>query len=133
MGSKPIIVLADDDEDDRHFFKMAVESTGLSCSVILLKDGTEFKDYLGAATEKPVIVFLDINMPRIDGFECLELVRTKYNPNEVAVVMYTTSNSQADRQQAMELGANEYLVKPTGFSELKEIIARLVEKYRLAI
>ena len=65
-------------------------------------------------------------MPRLNGFECLAMLRERYKPLELPVVMYTTSNDRADQEKAARLGANLYARKPSDYKELKNLINRVL-------
>lgn len=131
MDRKLTIILTDDDEDDRDFFRMAVEDAGPGHNLIMFQDGVELKEYLfSSPPELPDLIFLDINMPLMDGFQCLEAIRTLYPPDELPVIIYTTSSSDRDRLRCIELGANRYLVKPNDFKILKSVIAGVLNEYK---
>lgn len=133
MEKKFTIILTDDDEDDRDFFRMAVDSSQTDYNLLLFQDGVDLKNYLSANPPvKPDVIFLDINMPLLNGFQCLEFIREIYNPDEVPVVMYTTSRNQADREESARLGANQYLVKPNDIKDLKIAVQQVIEKYKFS-
>ena len=120
------IYLADDDLDDVGFFKEAVKQVCPSCSLTTSKNGKEMIDsMLSAKKFLPQIVFLDINMPVMNGLECLKIIRANPRFNSVPVIMLTTSSSQIAVEVAYKLGANLFIKKPMDFKDLKNII-RLV-------
>lgn len=117
------IILTDDDEDDRDFFRAAVESTNPDVNLLTFNDGVSLTEYMFSNPKAdPQMIFLDINMPRMNGFECLTALRQRYNPDELPIVMYTTSENELDLQEATRLGANLYVRKPTDFNRLKTIV-----------
>ncbi len=117
------IILTDDDEDDRDFFRTAVETTDPDVSLLTFNDGVFLIEYLDNNPDaKPQLIFLDINMPRMNGFECLAVLRKRFNSHELPVVMYTTSENDNDLEEATRLGANLYVRKPTDFRRLKTVI-----------
>lgn len=126
MTKPKTLILTDDDEDDRDFFISALQSISYEASVRTFNDGAYLIEYLEGGCEKPDIIFLDINMPRLNGLEALERVRTMYTKEEVPVVMYTTSSNEMDKMQAENLGANLYVEKPSDYNRLKTVIAEVV-------
>lgn len=121
------IVLTDDDEDDREFFTSAVQSTHPHIKLLIFNDGVGLKDYLkDKPAEKPQLIFLDINMPRLNGFQVLESIRKEYSPDEMPVIMYTTSSSETDIDLAQKLGANMFFRKPNDFKILKHLVGKVL-------
>lgn len=117
------IILTDDDEDDRDFFRTAIETTDPDVNLLTFNDGVFLTEYLDQNPDaKPQVIFLDINMPRMNGFECLARLRKKFSPRELPVVMYTTSENDTDLEEATRLGANLYVRKPTDYRKLKTTI-----------
>lgn len=115
------IILTDDDEDDRDFFTSAVQSLYPHINVVTFNDGVGLKTFLiDQLGEKPQLIFLDINMPRMDGFQVLALIRELYPPDDLPIIMYTTSGSEDDIERARRLGANLYMRKPNDYKILKK-------------
>ena len=117
------ILLADDDEDDRLFFKEAFEKIKIKTRVDMVNDGVELMDYLTRhGNILPHILFLDLNMPRKSGIDCLlELKRIDHIKN-IPIVIYSTSASENDIEETFVKGANVYLKKPSDFSTLKKTL-----------
>ncbi len=116
------VFLADDDEDDRLFFSMAVEGIGDNINLKTFNDGEQLMNYLNVDAEIPDILFLDINMPRLSGLECLEKIRNSNKWKDMPVAMYSTSGSEIDIERSKELGAQVYIMKPFKLKILIEII-----------
>jgi len=93
MSNTPLnIVLADDDEDDRMFFGEALEELALQVKVSLFKNGQELLDFLNLPnTVLPNLVFLDLNMPVKNGWECLREIRKNTKLKDLSVAIYSTS------------------------------------------
>lgn len=121
------IFLADDDEDDRLFFSMAVEAIKKDLKLLTFKDGEELMEYIDKDPELPQLLFLDINMPKMSGLECLEKIRSSEKWNEIPVAMYTTSGSDQEITRAKELGAQFYIIKPFELSVMADIISWTLE------
>ncbi|RYJ42539.1 response regulator [Flavobacterium beibuense] len=121
------IMLADDDEDDRLFFTEAFEEVKIKYSITTLKDGVELMNHL-VKKENPLpdIIFLDLNMPRKSGLECLKEIRDNERLKNISVAIYSTSSSEQDVEQTFVLGANVYIKKPTDFTDLKKILTDVV-------
>jgi CheY-like chemotaxis protein len=121
------ILLADDDADDRLFFKEAFEELNIKTKVTLVKDGVELMNYLNAnGNELPHLLFLDLNMPRKTGMECLLEIRQNDILRDIIIAIYSTSSSEEDIEDAFVKGANVYIKKPSDFSVLKKILEEVV-------
>lgn len=122
------ICFADDDEDDRLFFKEALTDISSDIVLNLFKDGKELLEYiLTPNIVIPNIVFLDLNMPLMNGMQCLAEMRKKTELNQVYVVIYSTSSSRRDIEKALANGANLYVKKPYSFSEIKDVIKKVLQ------
>ncbi|UUW08290.1 response regulator [Flavobacterium plurextorum] len=123
------IFLADDDEDDRMLFIDAVSDLKLPALVNTAADGSELLDKLLQNPDKqPEIIFLDINMPGKNGFECLREIRsTSGQLKKVRIIMLSTSRSPENIELSYELGADLYAVKPSTFQGLKNLLQRIFE------
>ena len=117
------ILLADDDIDDCHFFKEALESLPQTTALTTVHDGDELMKYLSENTERlPHVLFLDINMPRKNGFECLAEIKTNEDLKDLPVVMYSTSGSKDKINILFNTGADVYIRKPGNFAQLVQVI-----------
>lgn len=112
------ILLADDDEDDRNFFKDAFDEIKINANVNVVNDGEELMNYLKKADTIPHILFLDLNMPRKNGMECLDEIKRLEHLKDMAVAIYSTSASEDDIEETFVRGANIYIKKPNNFDEL---------------
>lgn len=124
------IVLVDDDSDDRQIFDEALSEIISEYELKSFADGRLFISHLTEENNQnplPDIVFLDINMPIVDGLETLEIIRTQLHINEVPVIMYSTSCIDSDVEKAFNAGANAYLTKPTNFKKLKSVLRKVIE------
>ncbi len=122
-----IIALADDDADDRLFFKDAFDELKINTKVSTHCDGVELMNYLhDQNTILPNILFLDLNMPRKNGLECLLEIKKVEKFNDIAIAIYSTSSSEEDIENTFVNGANIYIKKPSDFSTLKKVLSEVV-------
>ena len=121
------VLLADDDEDDRLFFKDAFEELKIQTKVKFVHDGMQLMDYLlHPETILPNILFLDLNMPKMSGHECLSEIKKNDNLKDLIVAIYSTSSSEEDIEDTFVKGANIYIKKPYDFNSLKKIISEVI-------
>jgi CheY-like chemotaxis protein len=133
---KPIILLADDDPDDQLLIREAFEEGGIELGLECVNDGEELMDFLyrqgdyvsRKADPYPVLVLLDLNMPRKDGREALAEIKADPTLKRIPVVVLTTSHAEPDVLKAYELGVSSYITKPVSFEDLVEV-ARVIQKY----
>ena len=117
------VLLADDDLDDCNFFKKALTELPLPSSLTIVHDGEALMEILHKETEElPHVVFLDINMPRKNGFECLTELKQSDRLKDLPVIMFSTSNSRDAMSKLFKSGADVYIRKPGNFEQLKELI-----------
>lgn len=121
------ILLADDDEDDRIFFKDAIDNVKVNTTVSTVIDGQQLMEYLSNADMSlPDVIFLDLNMPRKSGMECLEEIRNNTKLKDISIAIYSTSGSEDDIEKAFLKGANIYIRKPNDIETLKKAIAQVL-------
>ncbi|MFI8605683.1 response regulator [Cellulophaga baltica] len=128
MADKKLILwLVDDDEDDRSFFIEGLESLDVNFELREFANGKEPLCFSDANSDIiPDIIFLDLNMPVMNGTECLELIRSHATLKNVIVAMYSTSSSGLDIQCCYEKGANLYVIKPNRFQDLKNCMQKIL-------
>ncbi len=121
------ILLADDDEDDRLFFKDAFKEIKVKTVVHIVNDGVELMNHLlKEDITLPHILFLDLNMPRKSGIECLTEIKKIPHLKEIPISIYSTSASDEDIEETFVKGANVYIKKPSDFSTLKKILTQVI-------
>src|ERR1035437_10001726 len=123
------ILLADDDMDDCSFFKKALKEVAISTHLTTVNDGEQLMKYLANNSEQlPNILFLDLNMPRKNGFECLVEIKENETLKDLSIIIFSTSSPQdkgyelAMVSNLFKLGARVYLRKPTEFNQLAQLI-----------
>ena len=135
--SKPIVILmADDDADDRLLAKDALTECRLTNDVHFVENGEELLDYLfrrgryaqQADSPRPELILLDLNMPRKDGREALKEIKSDPDLRKIPVVVLTTSKADTDIGRIYELGANSFISKPVTFDSLVNVM-KVLGKY----
>jgi len=114
------IFLADDDADDRMFFGDALKQVTILTQLTLSNDGLELMHNL--ETVIPDVIFLDLNMPRKNGFQCLEEIRNTPQLKDIPIVIFSTTANDDAVNKAHQLGANYYICKPHSFELLVKAI-----------
>jgi len=132
-GDAVVILMADDDADDRIMTKEALEESKLTNEFRFVENGEELLDYLRrkgkfadpASSPRPGVILLDLNMPRMDGREALKEIKADPELRRIPVVILTTSKAEEDVYRTYDLGANSYIMKPVTFDGLVEVIRGL--------
>jgi CheY-like chemotaxis protein len=119
MPASKICMLIDDDVDDHYIFRMALEEVRTPIILISEYDGVVALQRLrGDSMEVPDVIFLDLNMPRMSGRECLIELKKIRHLEKVAVVIYSTSSEIRDLLDAQALGATAYVIKSPNIGDL---------------
>jgi CheY-like chemotaxis protein len=128
---KPIL-LVEDNPKDLELTLIALEKSQLANDVVVTRDGVEALDYLnstGAHAQRtpgnPAVVLLDLKLPRVDGIEVLQIIRSTPELKSIPVVMLTSSREEQDLLRSYALGVNAFVVKPVEFREFVDAIADL--------
>ncbi|KQO21607.1 transcriptional regulator [Flavobacterium sp. Leaf82] len=118
------LLLADDDEDDCAFFKEALDELSLPVSLVTVNDGVQLMDFLAdhSAENLPDLLFLDLNMPRKNGSECLKEIKENEELKNLPVIIFSTSLDNEIVDLMYKKGATYYIRKPGEFSKLKKVI-----------
>jgi two-component system response regulator len=129
-GNKRCLILsADDDADDQLFMKDAYNELRLNCELMFFPNGRVLTDYLEKDFREiwdsgvPCMIFLDLNMPQLNGKEALELLRNQIHYYSLPIFILTTSASEQDINECYALGANAVLQKPGEFDNFKKMLA----------
>ena len=129
--NKPIL-LVEDNPDDIELTLRALRKHNFKNTVTIAHDGVEALDYLfssgsyaGRDSCMPVVILLDLKMPKVDGFEVLKAIRSDERTELIPTVILTTSDEEDDLVRSYKLGANSYVRKPVGFAEFAEAIKQL--------
>ena len=124
MGLKQLnILLADDDTDDCNFFKQALATLPLPMNLTIVNDGAELMRLLNSeTTEPPHVLFLDINMPQKDGFECLSEIKLNKMLKQFTVIIFSTTFNLDYVNRLYQNGAQYFIRKPCDFSHYKKLL-----------
>jgi len=132
--AKPIVILlADDDEEDRMLTSDALIESRVVNDLRFVEDGEELLDYLHqrgrysdpAAAPSPGLILLDLNMPRKDGREALREIKADPSLRRIPVIVLTTSKAEEDIFRTYDLGANSFITKPVHFNALVEVMKEI--------
>lgn len=126
-SSNLIIAFADDDQDDREFFIDAIGSLDTSVQILQFKNGADLIGHLeSCGNESPDLIFLDLNMPVMNGKQCLRKLRLSLTLNKLPVIIFSTSDSESDVNDTYNLGANLYLKKTYSLKALRESLSEIL-------
>jgi CheY-like chemotaxis protein len=134
QNAKPVIILiADDDPDDRVMIKEAFEENLLLNELYFVEDGEELMNYLNrsgkysdvSAYPLPGLILLDLNMPRKDGREALEEIKNNSTLSHIPIIILTTSKTEEDIIKSYNLGVNCFITKPVKFVDLVKVTKTL--------
>lgn len=125
---KPIL-LVEDNLNDIELTTAALKQNKLANDIVIARHGGEALDYLyrrgihqNRPAGHPIVVFLDLKMPKVDGLEVLHQMKSDENLKMIPVVMLTSSREEADLVKSYQLGVNAYVVKPVGFDQFVDAI-----------
>ena len=132
MNEIPRILLAEDNDNDVELTLNALKDANLANRVDVVRDGVEAMDYLlyrgkyeSRKRENPIVVMLDIKMPRMDGLQVLKNIKENPELKNIPVVMLTSSSLDKDIIESYSLGVNAYVVKPIDFAEFQTAVNHL--------
>ena len=121
------IFLIDDDADDRSMFCEALEEVSPNVVCNTAENGSAGLNALrNKEIELPDVIFLDINMPVMGGWQCLTILKSDPVFKDIPVLMYSTSSNPEDIRKAKQLGGHSLVTKPCSFQELKKILEKVV-------
>lgn len=131
--NRKIILLVEDNANDEYLTLRALKKHNIANDVVVARDGVEALDYLFAdgthtgrdTRELPVVMLLDLKLPRVDGLEVLRRVREDDRTRMLPVVILTSSNEERDVINGYKLGTNSYVQKPVDFSAFMDAVGQL--------
>ena len=125
------IFLVDDDPEDRMIFKMIFDEYSLKRDLIEMSNGIELMQHLDTCyrDQIPALIFLDRHMPKMDGLEVLQLLKTNFVYRHIPVVVFSNSRAAVDKSEAYKLGANFFVTKPSNLTGLRWMIEDVLKIY----
>jgi CheY-like chemotaxis protein len=130
MNQDQTVHLADDDEDDRMLIKDALEEVNPKINVIEAENGEELVDNLKKLGDHgDTMVMVDMNMPKKNGIEAIQEIRSEPKTAEIPAVMLSTSNNPELKRKALAAGASDFIVKPNNFGTLVENLKRILMRF----
>lgn len=122
------ILLADDDEDDRLIFQEALQDVGSGLQLTTVSGGEQLMDLLLKDQGlRPDLLFLDLNMPCKNGYECLQEIKSHEELQQIPVIIFSTSLQAQSIRHVYEHGAALYMVKPVSFSDMRQMLEKVLE------
>ena len=125
----PLVLMADDDEDDCMLAKDAFQVSGIPGVIHFVGDGMELLKFLYSSHSLPYIILLDLNMPRKNGHQTLKELKLTPAFKHIPIVILTTSLEEDDKSFCRKEGAVSFITKPSSFSEWVEIMRSLTDKW----
>lgn len=123
------ILLVDDDVDEHEIFQIALQSFDAHMQFHVAGDGVEALELLTRDSSfRPSFIFLDINMPKMNGMECLPELRKIPSLKDSKIIMYSTSIHKPVIQKSRDLGADDFLIKPFKIAELAKALNNIIKK-----
>ena len=125
----PVVVMADDDEDDCLLARDAFKQSGSRGIFVCVEDGMKLLDHLSNPHPLPALILLDLNMPRKDGRQTLKEMKGIPRLKDIPVVVFTTSREEKDMALSREMGANSFITKPVLFDDWVMIMRLLADEW----
>ncbi len=133
-----ILLIAEDDEEDRLILEEASREAGITLPIHCVENGEELFDFLERRnkfsdrpeTIKPLLILLDLNMPKLDGRQALEALKKEDHYKEIPVIVFTTSNTRNEISRAYQSGASSFIIKPFSFRTLVDMM-KVIKHYWL--
>lgn len=122
MNNSKQIFYAEDDLDDQELFKEAVEEIGGKYDLHIRNDGRELLSLIQSPPPQPDVIFLDLNMPLMNGYQTLIEIRKDAKTRDIPVIIFSTSDDMKTIHRSRELGANLYVPKPSSYKEIKKVL-----------
>ncbi|WP_234734154.1 response regulator [Tellurirhabdus bombi] len=130
MKEAYLVYIIDDDEDDRFLIWQAFQKAYPECLIFTFSNGQELVHYLtDSLGDLPHLLIMDLNMPVLNGFETLKLLKKSPDLRKIPVVMLSTSCTDSDRARCHELGVASFLVKPNSFREMQQMTSKLHKRW----
>ena len=127
MEKTPTLLVIDDDLEDKEILEETLHDINPSIQCLMMDTCEDGLNYLqNGLNILPDYIFLDLNMPKMNGKQCLKLLKEDASLKDIPVIIYTTSYQEKDREETMGLGAHYFLTKPTSINQLKKEIRHIL-------
>ena len=124
------LLLADDDIDDCDFFKDAIDELSATLKLTIVNNGVELMEFLIENPDNtPDLIFLDLNMPKKSGLECMVEIKSSDSLSHIPIIIYSTSLDQMVVNSLYQMGAHHYIQKPAEFASIKSVNQKVVTLY----
>lgn len=134
VNREMIILLADDDFDDAEIFADALNDVDPRAKFFHAENGLGvFEQLKSLGSRMPSIIFLDLNMPEMDGWECLALLKRNPLTKDIPVMIYSTSSFYRDKQNALASGASAFITKPSDYESLRKLVTSVTSNLNSGI
>lgn len=140
---RPVILIAEDDSDDRLLMRDAFAERSHQCQTCFAQDGVQLMRILNGelplpgdpvpSCSYPDLILLDLNMPLKDGRQALQEIKSSHRLKNIPTVIMTTSDDMDDIADSYEAGANSYIIKPSSYSELLDVISSLTSYWTTTV
>jgi PleD family two-component response regulator len=130
--NQPVLcLLIDDDLDDQEIFCMALKEVSADIECMLANNAEQALERLQPdPSVQPDLIFIDLNMPLMNGFECLQELKKLEHLKDSEIFMYSTSSESRMMSKSLELGAKDFIVKPPSVTMLKEILSQVIDEHQ---
>lgn len=128
------ILIADDDAEDQHIMFQIFKELGYASNIVFVADGPSLLSYISQSEPGAVgLIILDLNMPKLNGTETLRMLKGNNQFRHIPVIIFSTSVNEIEKSRCFELGAKDYLTKPTRYSEYIDTCKRFFQEARAHI
>jgi DNA-binding response OmpR family regulator len=127
MMQKNRVLVIDDDKDDQLFLREAINDLFPNMECISVNNGKDALKFIDENPPPPSYIFVDLNMPILNGFEFIKEFKKEWGNNQTSVFVYSTSSSPRDREKAKSLGADDYIVKFSNMHSLKTKLKDVIQ------
>lgn len=124
MDKDLYIIIAEDDADDRLMIQEVLDESTLNINYKFAPDGEALINLL-RNVPPPSLILLDLNMPKIDGRQALQMIKAERELQQIPIVIFTTSINQDDKDRCLKLGADDYIAKPSNYTDMRTIVSTL--------
>ena len=128
MKKNSTVFLVDDDMDDQEIFALALAEVDNSIACVMAKNGMDALTQLRESRFRPDCIFLDLNMPRMNGKQCLKEIKSHADLTMIPVIIYSTSSETRDIEETKALGAMAFIIKPPRIQELVDSLHHILHQ-----